>query len=691
VTVTLDGDGDGTSVSATVGESNGSTSSPAGSAPKRGPVDRWRGALERHPARTWILTGVGVVVLVFAGILVAAYWQTYTIYSNAKAVSSSLGEARDELKAGKLPSGVLFDRAESAGAAAREGVEHPAWPYRWVSSLPGFGRPMHTVHWGAVAAGQDAVAAGELRDLIRDTLGESALQGGKLSGSPPIYQGGVVNLSLVRSLVPRLEAIRSQLQAAEASVRRIPGMGLPFVDSKIHHSKRKAITQSDDVVALLGKAIAGAKLLPSFLGADGPRSFLLAIQNNVDQRATGGSVLGYAIVRFQNGEMKLLEGGGIKPLDLSRTGPRFPLPAPVEWYINYFDVPFRIKNGANYSPDFPLVGQSWAKFVENARNIRVDGAIALDPYAIAAALTGEGTMKVPAYPGVVDASNLVDVTEYKQYFLSREAQKILPQQLVMGAFKVLEHPSNLMDMVRGLGDSVSARHIQVWARSPQEERLLHQLGWDGSLYRGPGDYAFLAYNKRMGGKQDYWTRIQAHYDVRLQPDGSADSTYSVTATDDVAPDQPGRVITHREPYGTNALALGLYVPKRAQFRSVTPDDAHVQPPFYGGVRLGFSQHVENAYRVLLETISPYPGHPKSLTYRYSVPGVVQTTPKGKLYQLTLQTQPLYHPAVVTVTVHLPAGAEVTPAPGWTVHGDTLTMRLTLTRDAQPRIVYSTPG
>jgi hypothetical protein len=105
----------------------------------------------------------------------------------------------------------------------------------------------------------------------------------------------------------------------------------------------------------------------------------------VDSRATGGSVPGYAIGRIQDGQMKLLEGGGIKPLDLSRTGPRFPLDPSVEWYINYFDVPFRIKNGANYSPDFPIVGPAWAKFVENARGIHVDGAIALDPFVIAAA------------------------------------------------------------------------------------------------------------------------------------------------------------------------------------------------------------------------------------------------------------------------------------------------------------------
>jgi Protein of unknown function (DUF4012) len=689
VTVVLD---DGDTVSATVEDSIGASPKPGRRAPaRRGPIVRWRAARARHPSRTWILTGVGLVVAVFLAILLDAYWQTYRVYADAKAVSSSLGEAKDQLEAGTIPSGELFDRAVAAGESATGRLEHPDFAYRWVSSLPGLGRPMATVRWGAVAAGQDARAAGELRDLIRDTLGASSLRDGKVSGSPPIYRGGAVDLALVRSLTPRLDAIRAQLRAAEVSVAKIPPLGLPYVDGKIHHSKTKAIADSDKVIALLGKAIAGTKLLPVFLGAEGPRYYLLAIQNNVDQRATGGSVLGYAIVRIQDGQMKLLEGGGIKPLDLSRTGPRFPLDPSVEWYINYFDVPFRIKNGANYSPDFPIVGPAWAKFVENARGIHVDGAIALDPFVIAAALTGEGTMKVPSYPGVVDASNLVEVTEYKQYFLSKEAQKALPTQMVEGAFKVLEHPSNLMDMVRGLGDSVAGRHIQVWARDPRQESLLHQLGWDGSMYAGPGDSAFLAYNKRIAGKQDYWMRENVRYTVNVHADDSIDSTYQVTATSEIPPDQPGRVVPHRDPYGVNALALGLYVPKRARVQSITPSDANVEPPFYGGVALGFSQHVEGPHRVLLETITPYPGHPKTLTYRYHVPGVVQTTPQGKVYQLTLQSQPLYHPTTVTVTVHLPQGAEVSRAPGWTVTGTTATMRLTLTSDVHPRILFTLPG
>ena len=153
----------------------------------------------------------------------------------------------------------------------------------------------------------------------------------------------------------------------------------------------------------------------------------MAIQNNNDQRATGGSVLGYAIVQFDNGKLKLLEGGGIKPLDLSRTNGRFPVPPAVQWYIDYFNLPFRIKNGMNYTPDFPLVADAWARYVEDVRGLHVDGAIALDPFAIADVLRGQGTMHVPSYPGVVDGTNIVRVAEYDQYQLSKEGQAALPE------------------------------------------------------------------------------------------------------------------------------------------------------------------------------------------------------------------------------------------------------------------------
>ena len=73
------------------------------------------------------------------------------------------------------------------------------------------------------------------------------------------------------------------------------------------------------------------------------------------------------------------------------------------------------------------------------------------------------------------------------------------------------------------------------------------------------------------------------------------------------------------------------------------------------------------YRVFTQTVTPYPGHPRTVQFRYSVPGVVQQMPDGRVYRLSVNAQPLFHPASMNITVHLPKGSDVSAAgPGWTV-------------------------
>jgi hypothetical protein len=77
-----------------------------------------------------------------------------------------------------------------------------------------------------------------------------------------------------------------------------------------------------------------------------------------------------------------------------------------------------------------------------------------------------------------------------------------------------------------------------------------------------------------------------------------------------------------------------------------------------------------------------------LTFHYVVPGAVRPTPGGgHVYELTVQHQPLLHPAGLTVTVMLPKGAKVTSAPGWKVAGRVATLHTTLTRDFVTRIYF----
>jgi len=58
-----------------------------------------------------------------------------------------------------------------------------------------------------------------------------------------------------------------------------------------------------------------------------------------------------------------------------------------------------------------------------------------------------------------------------------------------------------------------------------------------------------------------------------------------------------------------------------------------------------------------------PGKPGVAVWKYTVPGVVQTSSAGHVYTLTIQHQPLVNPAAISVSVTLPIGSVVRSAPG----------------------------
>ena len=67
---------------------------------------------------------------------------------------------------------------------------------------------------------------------------------------------------------------------------------------KIHHqlaqSEREARHAAD-----------AAKLAPDIFGGNGPRRYLLVVQNNAESRGTGGFIGSYAIITAENGKLSV--------------------------------------------------------------------------------------------------------------------------------------------------------------------------------------------------------------------------------------------------------------------------------------------------------------------------------------------------------------------------------------------------
>jgi hypothetical protein len=105
-------------------------------------------------------------------------------------------------------------------------------------------------------------------------------------------------------------------------------------------------------------------------------------------------VLAYAIMVLDHGRIHLDEAGPITKIDNAKGGIYVQQPPGVAWYTETTHVARRLANSANYSPDFPAAAQTWAAMVRKQTGQTIDGVIAIDPYAIAAALdTGIATVE----------------------------------------------------------------------------------------------------------------------------------------------------------------------------------------------------------------------------------------------------------------------------------------------------------
>jgi len=187
------------------------------------------------------------------------------------------------------------------------------------------------------------------------------------------------------------------------------------------------------------------------------------MQNSADQRATGGAVLGYAFLTIDNGQMSLEPGGSIQNAEPKYGFPGIKLPAAVDWYLKNVPKQFPRLSNLNFTPDFPSNAQAWAALLGQGAKRHIDGAIAVDPVAVAQ-LLGSKKIHLPVLTDPISGSNLVQVAENQQYFLPHDDQLLFPAQLIAAAWPVLKDLHPFLRVVRTMGQVLGTKNIQNLVR-----------------------------------------------------------------------------------------------------------------------------------------------------------------------------------------------------------------------------------
>jgi hypothetical protein len=284
--------------------------------------------------------------------------------------------------------------------------------------------------------------------------------------------------------------------------------------------------QTHEVAQLLDNTALAARLAPSFMGADGPRSYFMGFQTNAEARGTGGLLGGFGVLRFDNGIPSVDTLGPNIDLDKQFT----PLDLGAEFARNYgFTNPTTDYRNSNQSSHFPYAAQIWKSMWAQQSGTNVDGVVALDPVALSYILGAVGSIKMPDGE-TVTKDNVVELTESTAYIRFPEDQAARKQYLQDIATEVvkkitgpLDSPRELLD---ALGKAVSERRISVWSSLPADQELLEQTPLANVIPEDPAPYAEVIINNLGGNKLDYYlTR-----DIEYVADGCDSDTRMSTVT-----------------------------------------------------------------------------------------------------------------------------------------------------------------
>jgi hypothetical protein len=404
-----------------------------------------------------LLASAGLVVALLGGVAWVAVGGLRTRGHLATA-AGLFGQLQEQIRRGDVAAaqGTLSALRAETGAA-RESTDGFGWTVG--GRLPLVGDDLAAVR----------TVAAVLDDLASDGLPALLDVAGGLEPSALAPRSGRVDLTSLTTAAPRITTGLAAIRQARATVTAIGTDGLA-------DHVRDAVGQLSGGLAraeqLVGVADRAARLLPTMLGANGPRDYLLLFQNNAEVRATGGMPGAYLVVHADDGQITITDQGTAAG-DLQIFEPPVTDLEP-ELLALYTDRPAIFPADVNLTPDFPTAARLAREMYRKRSGLTVDGVLATDPVALSYLLKVTGTVQVPR-GGSLKADNAVRVLLSEAYARypdpsDQDAYFARAARAIFNA--LLADPGSPESMVTELARAAGERRLLVWSAEEAEQEQL---------------------------------------------------------------------------------------------------------------------------------------------------------------------------------------------------------------------------
>lgn len=410
-----------------------------------------------------------ILFLLVAGLLVLGVvmlLQAHAAYTNLQDAARLVPQLRQQVVNGEdaqVTSTATAIQAHTSGA--RDSLGGPQWAL--AAAVPGLGDNAEAVR--ALATSSDDIARGVLPAVteLSNDLASGALK----------PRNGRIALEPLRKARPYVVTSARATHAARVRLDQVPRAHLV---GPLRTRFVNAADQVDSLDSMLDTAARAARILPGVLGAQGPRRYLLLVQNNAEPRALGGITGSIIELHTDRGRVELV---GQRPAaSFGDFGRPVTSLTPGEGHL-YGTQLGRFVQNVTGTPDFPRAAQLAQIMWTRKTGQHVDGVAAMDPVALAALLKASGPITLPGGP-TLNAGNATEVLLHQVYVQIPDprAQDAFFANAASAIFDHFVHGGlDVMTSVQVLHQVTDEGRVLFWPALPAEQRQLQRTPIAGEL------------------------------------------------------------------------------------------------------------------------------------------------------------------------------------------------------------------
>ncbi len=641
-----------------------------------------------------------LISLILSGLLVAGGLEAWKIYGMVMIVQQDAVHLK-ELIATPAPTA---ERVKSAGAALstlrqdfielKDEAEPFFWIGPWMAWIPVYGGEMASIQDLVTVADSLLASADISYQAVLPLMSED-----NLSGLGPSRLTELLNQAQ-----PQLMDARRKLDVAVIARDhlKLSTLSSPMQDLIINNV--------DPIIVLMQDGLTVAMEFPRLMGAtgEGPKTYLLLVQNEDELRPTGGFITAAGTLLIKDGSINNLNFQSSEYFD------NWDKPYPVApWQLSqYMNSRVLIFRDSNWFTDYPTAAL-YAEYLYSYTNSHsVDGVIAFDQQMLVEVLGVTGPVKVEGVPYLINVNNVVSYMRSAKTPTAEDLaspgwnNKVFINKLARALISKIfsgDVPWEQLSIV--LVRALDEHHLLVQLDSSTMTSLLERYHWDGAVRPNAGDFLMVVDSNIGFNKTNAVVESSVSYDVDLTVPSSPIASLTVFHKNNSAEIVFCKHWNKVRAEGEKGYPITdcywnymrVYMKEGTELLSATPQSVPdnwmiLKQENPGQVDI-LEEEIDGiqAFGTLQVLLG---GQSLSTSFKFALPAdIIRATPDSdrSVYHLKVQKQPGTLAVPITIRVHFPNNALIETIPaGSVVQDNNILYSANLRTDLEFEVIFFIP-